>query len=47
MPNQLYGPARQFCEDVLAKFGVDVTYYGGVIGVGIAGLMRRVRRNLT
>src|ERR1700730_9449251 len=40
MPDQLYGPARQFCDDVLAKFGVEVTYYDGTIGVGIAGLMK-------
>jgi hypothetical protein len=25
MPNQLYGLARQFCEDVLAKVGVGVS----------------------
>jgi cystathionine beta-lyase len=40
MPDQLYGPARQFCDDVLAKFGVDVAYYDGVIGAGIATLMK-------
>jgi cystathionine beta-lyase len=40
MPDQLYGPARQFCDDVLAKFGVEVTYYDGTIGAGIAGLMK-------
>jgi cystathionine beta-lyase len=40
MPDQLYGPARQFCDDVLAKFGVEVTYYDGTIGADIAALMR-------
>jgi cysteine-S-conjugate beta-lyase len=40
MPDQLYGPARQFCDDVLSKFGVDVTYYDGAISAGIASLMR-------
>jgi len=40
MPDQLYGPARQFCDDVLAKFGVEVTYYDGVIAGGIAALMK-------
>ena len=40
MPDQLYGPARQFCDDVLAKFGVEVTYYDGLIGAGIAVLMK-------
>jgi cystathionine beta-lyase len=44
MPDQLYGPARAFCDDVLKKFGVDVTYYDGTIGVGIAALMRRNTR---
>jgi len=40
MPDQLYGPARQFCDDVLAKFGVEVTYYDGTIGSGIAAFMK-------
>jgi cysteine-S-conjugate beta-lyase len=40
MPDQLYGPARAFCDDVLKKFGVDVTYYDGTIGADIATLMR-------
>jgi cystathionine beta-lyase len=41
MPDQLYGPARAFCDDVLIKFGVDVTYYDGRIGSGIAALMKK------
>ena len=32
--------ARQFCDDVLAKFGVEVAYYDGVIGAGIAPLIK-------
>jgi cystathionine beta-lyase len=40
MPDQLYGPARAFCDDVLKKFGVDITYYDGTIGAGIDALMR-------
>ena len=40
MPDQLYGPARAFCDDVLIKFGVEVTYYDSQIGAGIAALMR-------
>ena len=40
MPDQLYGPARAFCDDVLVKFAVDVTYYDGTIGAGIGALMR-------
>ena len=41
MPDQLYGPARAFCDDILVKFGVEVTYYDGTIGAGIAKLMRK------
>jgi cysteine-S-conjugate beta-lyase len=40
MPDQLYGPARQFCDEVLSKFAVEVTYYDGGIGAGIATLMK-------
>ena len=40
MPDQLYAPARQFCDDVLAKFGVEVTYYDGTVGDGIRALMK-------
>jgi cystathionine beta-lyase len=41
MPDQLYGPARAFCDDVLIKFGVEVTYYDGRIGADIATLMKK------
>jgi cystathionine beta-lyase len=40
MPDQLYGPARAFCDEVLVKFGVDVTYYDGTVGGGISTLIR-------
>ena len=40
MPDQLYGPARQFCDDVLTKFGVEVTYYDSTMGAEIAALMK-------
>jgi cystathionine beta-lyase len=40
MPDQLYGPARAFCDELLKKFGVDITYYDGTIGAGIGALMR-------
>ena len=40
MPDQLYGPARAFCNDVLKKFGVEVTFYDGRVGAGIAALMK-------
>ncbi|MBE7245593.1 MAG: cystathionine beta-lyase [Actinomycetospora chiangmaiensis] len=35
-----YRPTRQFCDGVLARYGVAVTYYDPVIGAGIADLMR-------
>jgi cystathionine beta-lyase len=44
MPDQLYGPARAFCDEVLKKFAVAVEYYDGTIGAGIAALMRQNTR---
>lgn len=35
-----YHPARLFCDSLLTKLGVDVTYYDPLIGRGIAGLMK-------
>ena len=35
-----YGPTRRFCDTVLPRFGVTVSYYDPVIGAGIAALMR-------
>ena len=40
MTDSAYGPTRAFCDDVLARFGVETTYYDPLIGAGIAGLMR-------
>jgi cystathionine beta-lyase len=34
-----YGPARIFCDQILSRFGVAVTYYDPLIGAAIAGLM--------
>jgi cysteine-S-conjugate beta-lyase len=36
----VYGPTRVFCQDVLARYGVDVTFYDPRIGADIAGLIR-------
>lgn len=36
----LYGPTRQFCTDVLRRFGVDVTFYDPLAAAGIAAMMR-------
>ena len=35
-----YRPTRQFCDGVLARFGVETTYYDPTVGAGIAALMR-------
>ena len=32
----VYGPTREFCTLVLARFGVDVTFYDPLIGRGSA-----------
>lgn len=38
--DSVYRPTRNFCETVLKKFGVSVTYYDPLIGSGIAALMQ-------
>lgn len=38
--DSLYGPARDFCETFLRKFGVEVTYYRPDVGAGIAELFQ-------
>jgi len=35
-----YRPTRVFCDSMLAKFGVETTYYDPLIGDGIAALMQ-------
>ena len=40
MVDSAYGPARNFCEGILKKCGVETTYYDPLIGEGIAQLMR-------
>jgi cysteine-S-conjugate beta-lyase len=40
MPDSVYGPARAFAEGMLARFGVETTFYNPVIdGPGLAKLM--------
>jgi cystathionine beta-lyase len=39
--DSVYRPTRQFCEGVLKRFGVEVTYYDPSIGAGIGELFRR------
>ncbi len=40
MSDSAYGPARMVCDALLARFGVETTYYDPLIGADIAGLMR-------
>ncbi len=40
----VYGPTRVFCTEVLARFGVEVTFYDPLVGSGIARLMRPATR---
>jgi cystathionine beta-lyase len=36
----VYGPTRVFCTEVLARFGVEVTFYDPLVGSGLAALVR-------
>ncbi len=41
MPDSVYGPARAFCDGMLAQFGVETTYYDPTIdGAGLEALFR-------
>lgn len=40
MVDSAYGPARNFCNSFLARFGVTTTYYDPAIGGGIAELIQ-------
>lgn len=40
MVDSVYGPVRKFCDTLLARFGVETTYYPPEIGAGIAALIR-------
>src|ERR1700743_1509551 len=40
MTDSCYGPTRLFCDRTLKRFGVETTYYGPLIGAGIAALFR-------
>lgn len=35
-----YFPTRRFCDTVLTRFGVEITYYDPLVGGAIAGLMQ-------
>jgi cystathionine beta-lyase len=38
--DSVYLPTRTFCNGLLARFGVETTYYDPLVGAGIEGLMR-------
>jgi cysteine-S-conjugate beta-lyase len=40
VPDSVYRPARQFCDGVLKRMGVETEYYDPLIGTGIAKLFR-------
>ncbi len=40
MVDTVYGPSRTYCDKVLARFGVEVTYYDPLIGEAIEALIR-------
>src|SRR3546814_820552 len=44
MVDSVYGPVRKFCDTLLARFGVETTYYPPEIGAEIAALIRRNTR---
>ena len=42
--DSVYGPTRRFCAEVLARYGVETTFYDPGIGAGIATLLRERTR---
>lgn len=36
----VYGPTRRFCDQLLSRFGVEITYYDPKVGAGIASLIK-------
>jgi cystathionine beta-lyase len=39
-PDCAYAPTRGFCDKVLARMGIETTYYDPLLGAGIAALLR-------
>ncbi len=44
VPDTVYGPTRLFCTSVLARFGVEVTFYEPCAGAGIEAHLRPTTR---
>lgn len=38
--DNVYGPTRRFCDGMLARFGVETTYYDPALGAGVENLIR-------
>ncbi|MEX0697537.1 MAG: cystathionine beta-lyase [Dongiaceae bacterium] len=44
MVDSVYDPVRRLCDDMLARFGVETTYYDPLAGAAVAALMRPTTR---
>jgi cystathionine beta-lyase len=44
--DNVYGPSRKFCREILTKYGVEVEFYPPLIGAGIEKLFRKNTRAL-
>jgi cysteine-S-conjugate beta-lyase len=40
MVDTVYHPAREFCDKILSKLGIEVTYYDPLIGAGISRMIK-------
>jgi cysteine-S-conjugate beta-lyase len=40
VPESIYGPSRDFADELLGRYGVEVSYYPPLIGAGIEALIR-------
>ena len=40
MTDNVYGPARRFCDEILTKFNIQTTYYDPLIGSKIEELIK-------
>jgi cystathionine beta-lyase len=44
MVDSVYAPTRRFCDQMLARLGIETTYYDPCIGSGISDLLRKNTR---
>lgn len=44
--DNVYGPTRKFCKDMLSKHGVEVEFYSPMIGAGIQDMFKKNTRVL-